>query len=158
MNGAGVLAESFVALFLCATWQSRCPDRVIEHVRVREERPVFSIYTRIRRARSLAGLTQTEVARRVGVQRSAVTQWERKGGTTPSVCHLAQIACETQVCFEWLATGRGPCNPEAGEFDSAVIVEDFARDELESRVLQGLRRVPDRKREALVQVVELLSA
>ncbi len=119
---------------------------------------MFSIYTRIRRARSLAGLTQTEVARRVGVQRSAVTQWERKGGTTPSVCHLAQIACETQVCFEWLATGRGPCNPEAGEFDSAVIVEDFARDELESRVLQGLRRVPDRKREALVQVVELLSA
>ena len=119
---------------------------------------MFSIHTRIRRARFVAGLTQTEVARRLRVQRSAVTQWECKGGTTPSVGHLAQLACETQVCFEWLATGRGPCNPDAGQFDSAVIIEDFAQDELESRILQGLRRVSDRKREALVQLVELLSA
>jgi transcriptional regulator with XRE-family HTH domain len=118
---------------------------------------VFSIATRIRRARTQAGLTQTEVARRLGVQRSAVTQWERKGGTTPSVEHLAQIASETRVCFEWLATGRGPSNPEAGAFDTALMIDDFARDELESRILQGLRRVPDRKREAVVRVVELLS-
>jgi hypothetical protein len=71
--------------------------------------------------------------------------------------HLAQIARETRVCFEWLATGRGPSNPDAGAFDAALMIDDFARDELESRILQGLRRVPDRKREALVRVVELLS-
>jgi transcriptional regulator with XRE-family HTH domain len=119
---------------------------------------VFSISSRIRRARTQAKLTQTELGRRLGVQRSAVTQWERDGGTTPNVCHLAQLAYETQVRFEWLATGRGPCNPDAGEFDSAVTVEDFARDELEIRVLRSLRRLPDRKREAVVRVVELLSA
>ncbi len=119
---------------------------------------MFAIPTRIRRARTHSRLTQAELGRRLGVQRSAVTQWEREGGTTPNVCHLTQIACETGVCFEWLATGRGQFKPDDGAFDNAVIVEDFARDELESRILQGLRRVPDRKREALVRVVELLSA
>ena len=98
------------------------------------------------------------MARRLGVQRSAVTQWERQGGTTPSVTHLAQIASETVVRFEWLATGRGPCSPDQGEFDVGVITDDFARDHLESRVLEGLRRVPHRKREAVVQIVELLSS
>src|SRR5688572_5149852 len=119
---------------------------------------MYSISTRIRRARSVAQLTQTELARRLGVQRSAVTQWERTGGTTPSVAHLAQIATETAVCFEWLATGRGPCRPDAGEFDVALVIEDYARDQLESRLLDGLRRVSHRKREALVRIVELLSA
>lgn len=112
---------------------------------------------RIRRARTLAGFTQAKLAARLGVQRSAVTQWENPNGTSPSVEHLSHIAQETGVCFEWLATGRGPCRPEAGAFDSAVISEDFAYDELESRVLQSLRRVSGRKRETLVRVVEMLS-
>lgn len=118
---------------------------------------MFPISNRVRRARTQAALTQSELARRLGVQRSAVTQWECEGGTTPSVCHLAQVACETQVCFEWLATGRGPCSPDAGAFDLAVIVEDFARDALESRILLGLRRVSEQKREAVMRVVELMS-
>lgn len=118
---------------------------------------MLSMSSRIRRARTLAGLTQSEVARRLGVQRSAVTQWERDQGTTPSVNHLAQIACETNVCFEWLATGRGASRPETGAFDAAVVIDDYARDELESRVLIGLRRVARRKREAVATIIELLS-
>ncbi|MDR7136023.1 transcriptional regulator with XRE-family HTH domain [Lysobacter niastensis] len=118
---------------------------------------MFSMASRIRRARTMAALTQTELARRLGVQRSAVTQWERDHGTSPSVGHLAQIACETKVNFEWLATGRGESVPEPGAFDMAVVVQDYARDELESRALIGLRRVAPRKREAVVKVIELLS-
>lgn len=113
---------------------------------------------RIRRARTVAGLTQAALAARLGVQRTAVTQWECERGTSPSVEHLSQIAHETEVCFEWLATGRGPCQPDVGAFDAAVIREDFAYDELESRILQGLRRVSGRKREVLVRIVEMLSA
>jgi len=118
---------------------------------------MISMSSRIRRARATSSLTQSELARRLGVQRSAVTQWEQIHGTCPSVSHLAQIACETNVCFEWLATGRGAPQPQAGEFDAAVIVEDYARDELESRVLSGLRRMTERKREAVAKVVEILS-
>ena len=117
----------------------------------------MSMSSRIRRARSLSGITQSELARRVGVQRSAVTQWERNAGTSPSVGHLTQIACETEVCFEWIATGRGQCRPENGELDAALMVGDFARDSMESRLLEGFRRVAHKKREALVQVVELIA-
>jgi len=111
---------------------------------------------RIRRARVTTALTQSELARRLGVQRSAVTQWERTGGTSPNVSHLARIACETGVTFEWLATGRGAARPEAGEFDLALVADDYARDELESRVLAAMRRASGRKRETAVRVIELL--
>lgn len=117
---------------------------------------MFSMASRIRRARTMASMTQTELARRVGVQRSAVTQWERDSGTCPSVNHLAQIACETKVYFEWLATGRGEGAPEVGTLESAVIVQDYARDEWESRALISLRRVNSRKRETVVKAIELL--
>ncbi|MCY7355855.1 MAG: helix-turn-helix domain-containing protein [Lysobacter sp.] len=116
-----------------------------------------SMSSRIRRARTLATMTQSELAHRVGVNRSAVTQWERSGGTTPSVDHLARIACETAVCFEWLATGRGASQPESGAFETALMVQDFARDEWESRVLSGMRRLSGRKKEVATLIVELLS-
>ena len=113
--------------------------------------------TRIRRARAIAGITQGELARRLGIHRSAVTQWERLSGTSPSVQHLTQIACETAVCFEWLATGRGPTQPEPSTFAEAVVMKDFARDEMESQVLEALRRVTRKRRDMIVTVVEVLS-
>lgn len=113
---------------------------------------------RIRRARVSTGLTQSELARRLGIQRSAVTQWERAGGTNPSLGHLASIACETGVTFEWLATGRGAARPGEGEFDIALVADDYARDELETRMLAALRRISGRRREAAVKVVELIAA
>jgi|KBSMisStaDraftv2_1062788.scaffolds.fasta_scaffold1176848_1 transcriptional regulator with XRE-family HTH domain len=116
-----------------------------------------AIASRIRRARSVARITQSELARRTGVQRSAVTQWESGEGTTPSVVHLAQIAIETSVCFEWLATGRGPSRPDAASFDTALVIQDFARDEIESRALNALRQVTGKKREVIVKVIELLA-
>ncbi|MBU8975458.1 helix-turn-helix domain-containing protein [Lysobacter sp. MMG2] len=118
---------------------------------------MYSMSSRIRRSRVAARLTQAELARRLGVQRSAVTQWERDAGTHPSVAHLAQIACETQVYFEWLATGRGESHPEAGALDTAVTMQDYARDDVESRALESLRRVSGHKREAVVRVIELLA-
>lgn len=118
---------------------------------------VTDMSSRIRRSRLLASISQSELARRIGIQRSAVTQWERNDGTTPSVAHLAQIASETAVCFEWLATGRGPTRPNPGSFDTAILPQDLAFDELESRVLAGLRRLSRRKREAIVQMIESLS-
>jgi transcriptional regulator with XRE-family HTH domain len=116
-----------------------------------------SMSFRIRRARQAAGWSQAELARRVGVNRSAVTQWEHSAGTVPSTDNLARIAAETGVCFEWLATGRGPSHPEPGAFDAALIVHDIARDEWESRILSGLRKVSPRKRVALAQLIEVLA-
>jgi len=102
----------------------------------------------------LSHLTQAELARRLSVHRSAVTQWEQVAGTTPSVQNLAQIAVETGVAFEWLATGRGPTRIEHGERDPDLIPKDFARDEFESNVLEAVRRVARSRRDLLRKVLE----
>lgn len=118
---------------------------------------MLELRSRIRRARTRSSLTQAELAKRLGVKRSAVSQWEATSGTTPSVAHLARIACETGVCFEWLATGRGPevpAEPEA--FESAVLLMDYAQDELESIGLAALRRMSRQKKQVAVSIIELL--
>jgi transcriptional regulator with XRE-family HTH domain len=117
---------------------------------------MVSMSSRVRRARSIASISQAELARRLGVQRSAVTQWERPNGTTPSVGHLAQVAVETGVCFEWLATGRGPSSAGPGAYDAALVLDDYVRDAIESRALTALRRLGVRKRTVAVQIIELL--
>ena len=62
---------------------------------------------RIRQARRNATLSQTALADKVGVNRSAVAQWERPGGSRPTAGNLSKIAIATSIQFEWLATGRG---------------------------------------------------
>jgi len=69
---------------------------------------MIGLSTRIRQARLRAGMTQAALARRVGVKRSAATQWEHPSGTVPSMEHLIAVALATGVHLEWLATGRGP--------------------------------------------------
>jgi transcriptional regulator with XRE-family HTH domain len=113
--------------------------------------------SRVRMARSFASISQAELARRIGVQRSAVAQWERRGGTIPTVEHLARIASETGVYFEWIATGRGPRRPNDGELTSAALIADFAKDEYESQVLIYLRRLSLTKKKAVLEILEILS-
>lgn len=117
-----------------------------------------SMPVRIRRARTSASMTQADIARRLGVSRSAVTQWERSNGTAPSVEHLLQLACETGVCFEWLATGRGNWRPVESALDTAaLLIQDFASDEQESRALNGMKRLNGRKKEVAASIIELLA-
>ncbi|WCE06107.1 helix-turn-helix domain-containing protein [Pseudoxanthomonas sp. JBR18] len=116
---------------------------------------------RIRQARRLRSLSQTQLAQTVGVQRSAVAQWERAGGTHPSVEHLAQIAVTTQVLFEWLATGRGQISAEASAPTEhsellANMAENVARDEVESNVLQLMRKLSPRRRSAAYQLLRAM--
>lgn len=63
--------------------------------------------TRIRMARLRAGLTQGQLAERIGVTRSAVANWEISTRPKPNVANLVAIAIETNASFEWIATGRG---------------------------------------------------
>lgn len=114
---------------------------------------------RIRRARLTAGLSQSQLALEAGVRRSAVAQWEREGGTFPSVQHLACIAIVTQVHFEWLATGRGPGRPEA-ENDIPLSEEtrvEAERTSQETEILALLRRMPPRKRQVARAIIEMLT-
>ncbi|MBB1061175.1 helix-turn-helix domain-containing protein [Marilutibacter spongiae] len=111
---------------------------------------------RVRKARVMATLSQAELARRIGVKRSAVTQWEQAAGTTPSVEHLIKLALETGVNFEWLASGRGPSRCDEVEADPAVIVDDFARDADESQALTQFRRLSPSRRRMALGILEIL--
>lgn len=115
-----------------------------------------SMATRIRRARFGVHMTQTELATAVGVRRSAVAQWESVDGTTPSTEHLAEIALKTDVRFEWLATGRGPSRIDEAALVEATIMADIAENELESRMLELMRRLSRRKQGMACEMVELL--
>ncbi len=113
-----------------------------------------SMATRIRRARLAAKLSQQQLAIQVGVKRSAVAQWEQPAGTSPSIVHLATIAITTGMSFEWLATGRGQSRRESEEF--AAMTEDFAHSELESKVLDLLRRLSPRRQKMAFELLEVL--
>jgi transcriptional regulator with XRE-family HTH domain len=63
-----------------------------------------TIGTRIRAARRVRGLTQDELADKVGVSRSAVAQWET-GRTGQVTGNLSRIAAILEVNVEYLMSG-----------------------------------------------------
>lgn len=116
-----------------------------------------TIAVRIRRARMLASFSQSQLAKEVGVNRSAVAQWEREGGTHPSVEHLATVAVATRVPFEWLATGRGDAT-QCPQHDVAAVAVEYAIDDIEVRVLKAVRSLPTRKRATVCKLIEELAS
>jgi transcriptional regulator with XRE-family HTH domain len=114
-----------------------------------------TIAMRIRRARALARLSQSQLAHVVGVNRSAVAQWEREAGTRPSVEHLAAVAIATKTPFEWLATGRGGLMTMV-EVASASV--EYTMDDVEARMLEAVRHLPARKRVAICRLLEELAS
>jgi transcriptional regulator with XRE-family HTH domain len=112
---------------------------------------------RIRRARTVSNLTQEQLALLIGVHRSAVAQWEQAKGTVPSITHLAKIAEVLEISCEWLATGRGRLRLEAAYERGERIPSDFARDEMEERMLLASRSLNTHKREAILALMESLA-
>lgn len=104
---------------------------------------------RLLMARRSCGLSQEALATRLGIRRAAVSQWEHPEGTLPSVVNLLQTALETEVSFEWLATGRGSMKPpreEIGAFSTACIAQCTDEEQL----LAAYRAFSYRQRTALL--------
>lgn len=108
---------------------------------------------RIRRARAQCGLSQSGLAKRLGVQRVAVTRWEHPSGNTPSTYHLIEIARCTGTRMEWLALGHGPLRSECLASPAPIDAEARAENDLELDCLRCLRRMPNRQRELVVALM-----
>jgi len=81
--------------------------------------PVFTKADRIRKARDFAGLSQAELAQRLGVARSSITNYE-KGHHTPLPTIMRQLALATGVRLHWIETGEAPPGgPEGAEVAGA---------------------------------------
>lgn len=118
---------------------------------------MLSMPSRIRKLRNIAKLSQTDLATLVGVKRSAVAQWESETGTHPSVEHMSKLAMVTGATFEWLATGRGSDAVDCGTASSAAVLCDYAQDDIESRMLELLRRMPAKKQLVACKLLEALA-
>lgn len=116
-----------------------------------------TLSARIRRARSLCGLSQCELAARLGVGRGTVTRWEHPSGNAPSTRHLIEIARCTGTRVEWLALGTGTSRGEDMPAATTPDPDAHAGDDLERECLRCLRRMPRRAREHLVALMRSLA-
>lgn len=119
----------------------------------------MSTASRIRRARRDAGLSQAQLAKLMRVTRSACSQWEQPGGTTPRGTRLQRLAALLGVSVEWIATGEGaPGGARAAEAppgyrsalaaDERELLEGYAALDRDGRhaLLTLMRRFARRKR------------
>ncbi len=119
-----------------------------------------SLRDRIRNVRLTSGLSQAALAEKIGVQRSAVAQWEMANGSRPTVENLGKIATITSVRFEWLATGRGNrtlTENEDHSLDQEVQLMYVAGNDLEIRTLVALRKLSLQECNAITELAESLS-
>jgi transcriptional regulator with XRE-family HTH domain len=63
--------------------------------------------SRIRQARRQAGLSQSQLAAKIGAHVTSVSDWER-GVNEPSVRHLTSIAEATGKSIDWFVEPRDP--------------------------------------------------
>ncbi|GHA68437.1 helix-turn-helix domain-containing protein [Cognatilysobacter bugurensis] len=114
---------------------------------------------RVRQARRRMGLSQAALALQVGVARSAVAQWERaRRGTRPCNKNLARLAVVIGVSYEWLSTGRGRMATDGADGETpALLLNHYAHDELEERLLVAFRRVANGERQPFVDFIEALA-
>ncbi len=117
---------------------------------------VHGLSGRIRRVRRTSGLTQSSLAQALGVAPSAVAQWEKDGGTQPSLQNVVAIAALASVSLDWLVLGRSDRSGIEQE-NNAIDPACIASDELEEHVLRGLRACTPSCRAVVSSLIDLLS-
>lgn len=90
---------------------------------------------RLTGAREDAGMTQDQLARRLGVKRKSLERWENDH-TFPRANHLSMLAGLLNVSIPWLLSGEGigPSGP-ADPVDADATLQDLLR---EVSALRGL--------------------
>jgi len=111
---------------------------------------------RIRQARRHALMSQAAFAAALGVSRSAVAQWERQGGARPTTENITKIAVVTSVCFEWLATGRGPRALSPALQAEISQQNRQVQCKVEERLLVAFRRIHATQQMALLDLAEAI--
>lgn len=105
-----------------------------------------TLAARIRWARVSGGLSQTDLASVLGINRSTVAHWERDGGYSPTIDHLRGISVAVGVTVSWLMDGDSlPSTP----------VGFSQRPNLEGKMLELSRHLPV---SFLVNIVALMEA
>lgn len=100
---------------------------------------------RIRQARRKEKLSQKALAGLVGVQRSAVSNWESANSVQPAMATMISIAKAASVSLEWLATGQGNMEPgHESRLEVPAVDIEFTDTPYERDLLRSFRRMSDR--------------
>ncbi|MNF62607.1 putative HTH-type transcriptional regulator [compost metagenome] len=94
----------------------------------------MNIHSRIKSQRLVHGLTQESLAKKLGINRVSISQWER-GDTSPKGNNLVRLAEILGVKPEWLLFG-------GGEAEGVVVSDKAAFSNVEPAVIPQGRRVP----------------
>lgn len=114
------------------------------------------IASRIKQARLDAGLSQAQVAERLGVTRSACSQWESAAGTAPRRDRLQQLAGLLGVSYEWLTIGQTGGVAESGKVVENTAAYDVGLKADERELLRLFGRLERGSRLALLQFLRSL--
>jgi transcriptional regulator with XRE-family HTH domain len=114
---------------------------------------------RIRRARRKVDLSQTALAARVHVRRSAVSNWESASDIQPSLQNLVAISKVCGISFEWLATGRGAMGADLQLLADIPAADAELVDERDERELLAMyRSLPGKSQQLVLALVETMQA
>jgi transcriptional regulator with XRE-family HTH domain len=108
---------------------------------------------RIRQRRKMLGLTQAQLAERVGVKPLAVTMWET-GKTEAGHANLVTLADIFGVTVDWLLTGRHPQQAHTQQ-QAAPQLTDAKSSHLR-RLNTKMRDLPDGDLDAVEGVIDRL--
>lgn len=112
---------------------------------------------RIRRSRRRVDLSQTALAARVHVKRSAVSNWESVNDIQPSLQNLVAISKVCGVSFDWLATGRGPMGAKTESLEDVPAADAELVDAPDERELLAMfRSLPIKSRQLVIALVETM--
>lgn len=123
-------------------------DAVKCAVIVGTDNPDMNVGKRIKERRVELGLAVVDLARFVGVSKSAVYQWE--SGDTKSLKHVSVVkaAILLKTTERWINTGKGPKN----------VADAPTYDEQEAALLAAFRNLSDEEKTAMLVLIQNLAA
>ena len=111
---------------------------------------------RIRIARQQANISQTALAKTLGIGRSSIANWECNLAK-PSTTHLQHVAKVTGVAFEWLATGKELVPTLSASHPETPPKVENHLSEAERQLVTAYRHAPKRQQKHILHVVLSLS-
>lgn len=112
---------------------------------------------RIRLARRKAKLSQAALAKLLGVQRSAVSNWESVNPAKPAIANLIAIAKAINVSLDWLATGQGSMRSGHDPHQDVMAVDaEFTDTPHERDLLRAFRSMSHRSQVVFMELAEEL--
>ena len=90
---------------------------------------------RLAGARELAGMTQAQLARRLGVKKSTIVAWE-EDRSDPRANRLQMVSGLLNVSIIWLMNGEGAGAPEDSEIEVPADVAEVLTELREIRLAQ----------------------